>query len=570
MYFLLAIFPILFCVFTMVKLNWPAKRALFFSWLITFLIAILFWKTDLKQTSALSINGFLESLQTTFIIFGAILLMNTLKKTGSMNRIVNMFMYISPDIRIQAIIIGFVFAGFIEGAAGFGTPAALAAPLLVSLGFPPIAAASICLIYNSTPVCPGPVGTPTIVLNSVVSDAVKNLKGDPNKFLNVLMRTCSIPNMLGGLVIIFVGILVLIMVFSKDKKLKDAIDILPFSIMSGIILSAIYIPLAFLIKAELVSLLSFLMTLPILIFAVRKGFLVPKKVITYHELLGAESINLTKKDNDSNKDTEMSLLKAWTPYIIITILLIISRVDSFGVKEILKSVVINVEHILGFEDRNWLFMPLWNPGIFPFVIISILSMIVHRLSLAKVKEIMIDVKDQMLGAAIALLFGVSMVYIYRYTKNESIGRIFVDSSYTGVIDNTNSSMLYVMAKTFANVFKNAYFIVAPFIGMLGAFMSGSCTVSNTLFGPLQFETATLVMLPQVFICTLQNLGASIGNMICVNNVVSACATTGAKDCEGKIIRTNIIPALIYIFIITLVVGIMIFSGLNPMPEILPS
>lgn len=99
-------------------------------------------------------------------------------------------------------------------------------------------------------------------------------------------------------------------------------------------------------------------------------------------------------------------------------------------------------------------------------------------------------------------------------------------------------------------------------------MSGSCTVSNTLFSSLQFETATLLAIPQVLIVALQNMGGAIGNMICVNNIVSVCATTGTMGNEGKLMRTNIIPCVIYCAIVAVVVGILIMAGVNPMPELL--
>ena len=126
-----------------------------------------------------------------------------------------------------------------------------------------------------------------------------------------------------------------------------------------------------------------------------------------------------------------------------------------------------------------------------------------------------------------------------------------------------------MAHALANIFHGAYFLVAPLIGVLGAFMSGSCTVSNTLFSSLQFETATLLVMPQVLIVALQNMGGAIGNMVCVNNIVSVCATTGTSGNEGKLIRTNIVPCIIYCVIVAAVVGIFIAAGINPMPEIMP-
>ena len=143
-----------------------------------------------------------------------------------------------------------------------------------------------------------------------------------------------------------------------------------------------------------------------------------------------------------------------------------------------------------------------------------------------------------------------MVYIYRNTGMNAVL--------------TDKSMLYVMAEALANIFKGAYVIIAPVIGVLGAFMSGSNTVSNTLFAGLQFQTAQLVKMSPVLIVALQNIGGAAGNMICVNNVVAACATTGTMGNEGKIIRTNALPCLIYCIIAILVLGGLIVAGVDPL------
>lgn len=102
----------------------------------------------------------------------------------------------------------------------------------------------------------------------------------------------------------------------------------------------------------------------------------------------------------------------------------------------------------------------------------------------------------------------------------------------------------MMADGLGYLFRGIYLWVAPLVGTVGSFVSGSNTVSNTLFAGLQFETALLVGLPQVIVLALQNAGGAIGNMICVNNVVSACATTGITGKEGRIIRLNLIPCLL--------------------------
>jgi len=96
-------------------------------------------------------------------------------------------------------------------------------------------------------------------------------------------------------------------------------------------------------------------------------------------------------------------------------------------------------------------------------------------------------------------------------------------------------------------------------------MSGSNTVSNTLFSSLQFETASILGMNTVLIVALQNQGGAIGNMVCVNNVVSACATTGTNGNEGKIIRTNALPMVIFCIVVIVVYLIEVAMGVNPFP-----
>lgn len=170
MFALLAFLPILLCVIVMAAFNCPAKYTLPGTWLLACIFGFFFWKMDLMTTVAYSLSGLLNSLDVLIIIFGAILVMNTLKRSGGMLSINNGFKMVGQDARIQAIIIGWMFVSFIEGAAGFGTPAALAGPLLVSLGFSPVAAAVVALICDSAAVSFGAVGTPVAVSANCLGD----------------------------------------------------------------------------------------------------------------------------------------------------------------------------------------------------------------------------------------------------------------------------------------------------------------------------------------------------------------------------------------------------------------
>jgi len=155
---------------------------------------------------------------------------------------------------------------------------------------------------------------------------------------------------------------------------------------------------------------------------------------------------------------------------------------------------------------------------------------------------------QLSGAAIALFAGVGMV------------QLILNS---GVNASGMESMLTTMAGATANISGAAYPLFAAMIGILGSFMSGSATVSNILFMSFQFETASILDFPQILILSMQGIGAGIGNMICINNIVAVTATVGCIGAEGNIIRINALPAFIYYVFITLLLGTLIYSGFSP-------
>ncbi len=149
---LVAIIPIVLALVLMVGLRWPATKAMPVAWLSAVAGAIAVWNLPATYVAALTVHGFITAIGVLIIVFGAIIILYTLQYSGGMETIQYGFQGISRDRRVQVLIIGYLFAAFIEGAAGFGTPAALAAPLLLSLGFPPLCAVVMCLVYNSFPV----------------------------------------------------------------------------------------------------------------------------------------------------------------------------------------------------------------------------------------------------------------------------------------------------------------------------------------------------------------------------------------------------------------------------------
>ena len=553
MYALIAFIPIIVTVVLMVAFNWPAKRALPLAWILACVIAFAVWKMNIHDMAAYTITGFLSAFETLVIIFGAILIMNTLKRSGAMSAINGMFKGVTKDARILAIIIGWVFGAFIEGAAGFGTPAALAAPLLISVGFPPLAAAIVALICNSTPVCYGAVGTPTNTAFATVKDAVAAGGADPDTWKMALTKWSAISMAVGAFFIVFVAVCVLVKLFGKNKSFKDALPCIPFIIFTVAVFDIIYLLIATFIGPELVSLVAAVITLFVSIGAAKAGFLQPKETWTFAPEETWDRSWLSTTEVPEPKVSDMPLLKAFTPYIIIIAILVATRVCQnvgMGWASAMKAFTIGTGKSGVILGLNWNWAILWNPGVI-FIIVALLTIVIQGMKGSEVSGAWKDTGKQVSGAAIALLFGVAMVNIFRYTNVSS--------------DVMDGSMLVIMARGLAALAGKAYVIVAPLIGVLGAFMSGSNTVSNTLFSSLQFETATILAMPQVFIVALQNNGGAIGNMVCVNNVVSACATTGTIGNEGKIIRTNIVPCIIYCAIVVIVLGGAMLMGINPVP-----
>lgn len=560
MYALIAAIPIIVTVVLMVAFNWPAKRALPLAWAIAFIIGITVWKMSAAAAAKQTVIGFLEAFAVLFIIYGAILIMNTLSSSGAMASINRMFTFISPDARIQAIIVAFLFGSFIEGAAGFGTPAALCAPLLISLGFPPLAAAVVALLYDSVPVSFGAVGTPVNTANATLTESVSQLGSDPEAFRMGLSFYSAILLAAGSFFIVTFGVYIIVKMFGKDKEnksFKNVVEVMPFILYVVGLFDVLYLIISKFIGPELTSLVPAVIMLFIVLFTSARGFLIPKNIWRFDSKEKWDDSWKSTTEVPEPKLSDMSLVKAWIPYFLIGIALVVTRVvstlnpDSWAGKMKAFKLV--------FGGGFWSWAVLWSPGLI-FLIVALITIPLHGMSGKAVKEAWVNSFNQVKGAAIALFFGVAMVYIFRNSANDAVSVTYMmDGAEKGL-----GSMLTMMADGLGSIFMSMYVIIAPLIGILGAFMSGSNTVSNTLFSGLQFETATLVMLPQVLIVALQNVGGAIGNMICVNNVVAACATTGTIGNEGKIIRTNFLPCMLYTLIVIIAAFIIIKLGVCPM------
>jgi lactate permease len=244
----------------------------------------------------------------------------------------------------------------------------------------------------------------------------------------------------------------------------------------------------------------------------------------------------------------ISIFAAWVPYILIALLLVLTRVRSLPLGNWIKSVlVIEYSELFGTGISNT-FNILYIPGIVPFVLVALLCIPVYRMSRKQVGLAWGETFKRIKNPTIALLFAVPMV------------RVMMQS---GAGTELNSMPL-VMAEGVTKVFQGAWPLVDSFIGALGSFMAGSNTVSNMLFSVFQYSVAEQLEISKIIIVALTNIGGAIGNMICVHNVIAACATVGLAGVEGILIKRNLIPMTIYgiaVGIIGLILVYLIVPGL---------
>lgn len=513
MYLLLALSAVIAPFIFLVLLRMSAMKGMSISAVIVIVVAMLFWGMEGNVVLSSVFQGIHKTLTILWILFGALVLLNTLRKTGAVDRINQGFQSISQDMRVQVILVAFLFGGLIEGAAGFGTPAMVTAPLMVALGFRPIVAATLALIADSAQVAFGAVGTPVAV-------GLSNIPEANNSFFNEVGIRITTLDIFAGTFIPFILIVIMTMFFGKNRRFTDALSMLPWSLFIGIVYTASALFYATIFGQEFVAILASLTGLAVATFTAKQGWLLPKEC--WKEALRDDFEVTTEK-------SKMSIAAAWSPYVIVVVLLLMTRIIPW-LKEMTQAVIdFSWITILGVEgvDSAWEF--LYSPGtILAFA--AIISVFVHRKSIGTFLSASKDSLGTMKTTAISLIATLAMVHVFTNSGMNTYDLI---------------SMPQYIAESMASSLGFMWMFVAPFLGELGAFITGSATVSTLTFSPIQYSVANQLGLDMNTVLSLQLMGAGAGNMICVHNVVAASAVVGLSGREGDIIRKTLIPAIFY-------------------------
>ena len=542
---ILSLLPIISVAIFLVMLRWPASRAMPIAYVVAAALALFVWQLPIPKILAASVNGLIIAGTLIYIIFGAILLLNTLQQSGAMNTIRQGFSDITPDRRIQVIIIAWLFGTFIEGSAGFGTPAAVAVPLMVGLGFPAMAAVVAGMIIQSTPVSFGAMGTPILVgVNTGLSAdpgmsayAMELGFSEWEDFLGFIGTKIAIIHATAGTFIPLLVTSVMTRFFGANRSFADGFKVWKFAIFAALSMTIPYLIVATFLGPEFPSMFGGMIGLAIVVTAAKNGFLMPDETEKWDfdakENWEEEwSGSMQASDSASTNKNSMGLIRAWSPYLFVAGLLVLTRLRAVNMEAFLRSdhplVTWSWTGIFG-SDISASFQPLWSPGTI-FIIVSLITILVHGLKSSDYKIAFTSSLKTLVPASTALVFTVPMVQVFINSSGGAAGY---------------EQMPIALAEGVANLAGSAWPFFSTFIGGLGAFVAGSNTVSNMMFSLFQFGVGERILADPTWIVALQAVGGASGNIICVHNVVAASAVAGLIGKEGSVIRKTLLPFLYY-------------------------
>lgn len=548
---LIAITPLAIVFLLLVIWQWSAKRTMPIGLIVTVLLAMFYWQVEPITIAAASIEGLIIAGKVLYIVFGALLLLFVLVHSGVVSTIRNAFTQISPDPRIQVIIIAWAFGAFIEGASGFGTPAAVAGPLLVVMGFPPLAAVMCALIIQSTPVSFGAAGTPILIgvhdglAGQAIVDAyiaTQDHIGSLDELVFLIGGKVALIHAGIGFVIPLFVVTLLTRFFGTNRSWREGLEVWKFALFAGLTFVVPYAVFANVLGPEFPSLIGGLVALVATTIAAKRGLFQPEKIWRFPDktdwLDNWKASEPVHEVDGYNK--KIPIWKACLPYALIGFLLVITRLPELPFKSFLAGFKLSIPTILN-TNINASINFLYLPGSI-FILVALICLPLYRMSKPEVFAAVKSTARAFKNAAVVLIFAVPMVRIFIQSDINSAGL---------------ASMPIELAQTIASLSGQAWPIFSAPIGALGAFIAGSNTISNLTFSLFQFGVGIKTGLSPLLIVALQAIGGAAGNMICIHNIVAASATCGLSGQEGNLIRKTIIPTTYYLLMAAIIAAIFV-------------
>jgi lactate permease len=502
--------------------------------LITIVICILVYRMPVTAALSAAVLGMVNGLfPIGWIILTAVFLFNLTVASGQFEVIKRSISALSPDRRIQALLIAFCFSAFMEGVAGQGAPVAVAAAMLIGLGFPALPAAVICLVANTPPVPFGPVGVPTIMMATVT--------GFP---ANTLTRAIGLDMAFTALIIPF--FMVVVMVGFKRAK-----EVWPAALVAGVSYAIASFLVTTYVGPELPAITASIVSLVCLVVFIR--FWKPRTIWNFPE--DSEAARTASKQTYSAGQ----IFKAWSPFLILMVIMAFWGTPVF-------------KNFANKELKWFLLIPHW-PG---------LDGVVYRAAPIVAKPALYAASyrwEWFTAAGTAMLISsiISMVVlgISPATGVRVLGKTFKQLQFTlitlasvlgiGFLANY-SGMSFTLGLAFAAYTGMAFPIFSPVIGLVGVFLTGSVTSSAALFGKLQQVTAMSLGMNPILTTSASLFGSDMGKLISPQSIAVACAAVGLVGKETDIFRKTLKYSMILLGMVVVVVLLQAFV----IPWVLPS
>src|SRR5262245_1568533 len=491
------------------KASWPSHTSLPVVAALVYLLVLVHARLDANLVNATVLNGALSALTPISIIWGAILLAHTMRRSGAERTIGTWLKGVSSNPVAQLMIVGWTFPFMIEGASGFGTPAAIAAPLLVGLGFEPVRVAILTLVMNSVPTTFGAVGTPMwFGLSQVPLSA--------SEILSVSWKSALIHSV-AALVVPVIALRAMVGWVQIRKNLLYVYLSILSCVLPSLVLSRFNYEFPSLVGGAIGLCLSVLMA--------------------------KRRLGLNEVERGPSSGHRPPLL-AIAPYLILIGILVVTRVrflpirawlnaemprltlewGSLGIFSVSAALVFRLESIFG-TGSTWSYSALFVPALIPFVAVVVLSMPLLRIDRHKVKKAIEDTTDRLAAPSVTLVGALIMVQLM------TLGG--------------DAAQTMIIGRTFAAVTGKSWPFFAPLLGALGAFFAGSATIANLTFAAIQDSIARTLGFDRTSILALQSVGAAMGNMIAISNIVAVTSILGLVKQEGVVLKGTAVPLTAY-------------------------
>jgi lactate permease len=519
-----AAIPIVFFFLALAVFRMKGHVAGVITVLISLGIAIAVYKMPVSMALAAAGYGFAYGLwPIAWIIVTAVFLYKITVKTGQFEIIRSSVISITEDQRLQMLLVGFSFGAFLEGAAGFGAPVAITAALLVGLGFNPLYAAGLCLIANTAPVAFGAMGIPITVAGQVTG-----------------IDAFQIGQMAGRQLPLLSLIVPFWLIFIMDG-VRGVRETWPAVLVAGGSFAVTQYFTANFIGPELPDITSALVSL-VSLAAFLKVWQ-PKRIFRF-ENIGTASVQTAAATEKSY--TSGQIFKAWSPFIILTIMVTIWSLKPFkalfGKGGALESLVIKI-HVpyldkLVIKAQPIVTKPTPYEAVFKFDVLSatgtsillaaLITMVVLKMKPSEgwttFKETLSELKKP--------IFSIGMVLAFAFIAN-----------YSGL----SSTLALVLAAT-----GSLFPFFSPFLGWLGVFLTGSDTSSNALFCSLQNVTAQQIGVNETLLVAANTTGGVTGKMISPQSIAVACAAVGLVGKESDLFRFTVKHSLLFAVVIGII------------------